>query len=125
MPLRSCRFVHTGGRVFFFCDSNGSIISHSLSVKSLEYLMNIPWILALPQLCRFYSIARCLSIARYPSIVRCLSSVKISQMGSLQKVPRYKIISLENPPTLDQFTIDSELDGHCVGPVLVKIKDIM
>ena len=43
----------------------------------------------------------------------------------IQKVPRYKIISLENPPTLDQFTIDSELDGHCVGPVLVKIKDIM
>mgnify|MGYP000031659507 CR=1 len=37
MPLRSCLFVHTGGRVFFFWGSSGSIISHSLSVKSLEY----------------------------------------------------------------------------------------
>ena len=42
MPLISCRFVHTGGRVFFFWGSNGSIISHSLSVKSLEYPISYP-----------------------------------------------------------------------------------
>jgi thioesterase domain-containing protein len=42
MPLRSCLFVHTGGRVFFFWGSSGSIISHSLSVKSLEYPISRP-----------------------------------------------------------------------------------
>jgi len=35
-PKRICRFVHIGGRVFFFWGSNGSIISHSLSLTSLE-----------------------------------------------------------------------------------------
>ncbi|WP_166507468.1 hypothetical protein [Nostoc sp. 106C] len=35
--IRSCRFVHFGGLVCFFCDNSGSIIAHSLSVKLLEY----------------------------------------------------------------------------------------
>jgi YD repeat-containing protein len=45
MPLRSCRFVHTRGRVFFFWGISGSIISHSLSVKSLEYPTSPPHLL--------------------------------------------------------------------------------
>lgn len=41
MPSRMCLFVQRGGRVRFFWGSNGSMSSHSLSVKLLEY--GIDW----------------------------------------------------------------------------------
>ena len=37
MPSRICLFVQRGGRVRFFWGSNGSMSSHSVSVKLLEY----------------------------------------------------------------------------------------
>ncbi len=37
MPSKICLFVQRGGRVRFFWGSNGSMSSHSLSVKLLEY----------------------------------------------------------------------------------------
>ena len=37
MPSKISRFVHRGGLVRFFWGSNGAMISHSLSVKLLEY----------------------------------------------------------------------------------------
>jgi len=37
MPSKISRFVHRGGLVRFFWGNNGAMISHSLSVKLLEY----------------------------------------------------------------------------------------
>jgi hypothetical protein len=41
MPSNICLFVHRGGLVCFFWGSNGSMTSHSLSFKLLEYGISV------------------------------------------------------------------------------------
>src|SRR4028118_846574 len=88
MPLRSCRFVHTGGRVFFFWDSKGSIISHYESVKSLEYPISHPSSLEF-----IYS---ALILRDRPKDIKwVLYNPSRSRISAFRKLPRHETIPFE------------------------------
>lgn len=63
-------------------------------------------------------LSKCALIAAPPSTFSGWASF-------MRSVPLYKITSPEVISTLDQFTVETAVDGPCDGPVIVALKDIM
>lgn len=63
-------------------------------------------------------LSKCALIAAPPSTFSGWASF-------MRSVPLYKITSPEAISTLDQFTVETAVDGPCDGPVVVALKDIM